>query len=591
MDRTIVYTGQIPLDVNILEPQRNAMVGIGALAQATIGAAFGADGFAVTPSIPADLVLNVGPGSVYAQGVIDQTAYGSLPAIVGETTVLQGISLDTVPLTFVPPGGAGQAVNYLIQVGISVTDTVPVVLPYYNAANPIVPWLGPNNSGTAQNTVRRGRAVLSAKVGVAATAGTQATPAPDPGFYGLYVVTIANGQSALTSNDVTLYAGAPFIPTTLQKLPNNIQSGKWTFAIDTGTANEIVANLSPAPAALVQGLRFSVLKTGLANDGPAKINLNVTGSKWVKTIDGADLVKGELPANAILDFAYDGTNFQLLSVAPSPRKPIRANITLYVRNDGNDSNTGLANTSGGALKTLQAAWDRASALYELSGFRLTIQFGQSGTYAGAILWNRGLNGDIHIKGDTAAPSNYTIGLQTTTPSFVGAIYCFASDVTIEGVTINGTTTGNVTVIGAANNGVLSLSEIVISYTNVNTSAVLISAQYGGAINLNGNITISGGGTVSQVCGASDFGRILGGSVVPLNLTVQNLTWTIAFASAGDQGNQKWASSTCTITATGVTGPRYLVQLVSVINTIGGGANFFPGTVAGTQVTATSGHYA
>jgi hypothetical protein len=39
---------------------------------------------------------------------------------------------------------------------------------------------------------------------------------------------------------------------------------------------------------------------------------------------------------------------------------------------------------------------------------------------------------------------------------------------------------------------------------------------------------------------------------------------------------------------GATGKRYVAELNGVINTFGGGANYFPGNVAGT--TATGGQY-
>lgn len=321
MDRDIVFAGQIPLDVNILQPQKNAMIGIGALAQAVIGPQaaspqFAIDGLACSPMTPASLALNIGPGSVYAQGVIDQSAFGSIPADLTETTVLQGILLDSVPLTFVPPVTAGNAVNYLIQVAISITDNTPVVLPYVNPSNPTVPWLGPNNSGTSQNTVRQCTVSLVAKAGVSSSAGTQATPAPDAGYFGLYVVTVANGATALTSTNFSVYPNAPFIPTTLMAVPQNVQSGKWTFAQDTGSANALVATLSPAPAGITKGLRVCVLKTASPNSGTATLNLNDGGAFPIARMGGAPLSGGEMPGLSMIDFAFDGAVWQLQTVTP-----------------------------------------------------------------------------------------------------------------------------------------------------------------------------------------------------------------------------------------------------------------------------------
>ena len=45
MDRNIVYPGSIPLDTDILYPNRNAMVGIAALTAATLGSIVVATGW------------------------------------------------------------------------------------------------------------------------------------------------------------------------------------------------------------------------------------------------------------------------------------------------------------------------------------------------------------------------------------------------------------------------------------------------------------------------------------------------------------------------------------------------------------------
>lgn len=318
MNRTIPYAGEIPLVDDFLRAQRDAMTGVGALALAAIGRNVAVAGMACVPNSPPTMVLNIQPGSIYLEGVIDQTNYGSLGAVLSQTTALQGLLLDPFSLTFIAPVGVGQAVAYLIEAGLSVSDTTPIVLPYYNAGNPSVPWLGPNNSGVSQATRREVAALVRAKAGVAAPAGTQAVPAADPGFYPLYVVTIANGQTGLSTNDFVVAANAAFLPTNLESIPADIQSGKWSFALDTGTANDLVAALSPAPASLVVGMRFSIKKSAAGNTGPGTLNLNGSGARAVKTTSGGGLTGGEMPGLGLLAFSFDGTNFQLLNSIPLP---------------------------------------------------------------------------------------------------------------------------------------------------------------------------------------------------------------------------------------------------------------------------------
>ncbi|MCU4159391.1 hypothetical protein AiwAL_04640 [Acidiphilium sp. AL] len=218
MDRTIVYPGAIPLDTDILNLNRNVMVGIGALNAAVLGTAMVADGLACTPTVPASLTVTVAPGSITQLGPLDINAYGSLPADQAEQIVKTGINLDPVTFTLAVPASSGESVNYLIEATFSETDAVPVVLPYVNAANPSLPYSGQGNSGGAQNTARVQRVQLQVKPGAAASAGTQTTPPVDTGWVGLYVVTVNYGQSAITSADIVTLPGAPFLAFKLPQL-------------------------------------------------------------------------------------------------------------------------------------------------------------------------------------------------------------------------------------------------------------------------------------------------------------------------------------------------------------------------------------
>jgi hypothetical protein len=211
MDRNIVYPGSIPLDTDILYPNRNAMVGIAALTAATLGSNVVVDGLACTPTLPASLTVNIGHGSITQISSLDATAYGSLAADVADQIVKTGINLQATSFTLAAPASSGQSINYLIEAAFSETDTDPVVLPYVNAANPAQAYSGPGNSGTAQNTQRIQRVQLQVKPGAAASSGTQTTPAVDSNWVGLYVVTVNFGQSAITTTNIKTVAGAPFL--------------------------------------------------------------------------------------------------------------------------------------------------------------------------------------------------------------------------------------------------------------------------------------------------------------------------------------------------------------------------------------------
>ncbi len=211
MDRPIVQAGAIPLETDILSGAKFAMVGLGNLIQSVLGTGTLADGLVCSATTVPSLAVTVSPGAIYAQQNVDGTAYSSLPADTTHQVMKQGLLNDAVTLATPAPATAGQSVVYLIQAAYADQDALPVVQPYYNASNPAIAWSGPANSGTAQNTVRRGVCVVSAKTGVPAATGSQATPAPDAGYVGLYAVTVANAQSTVTAGNIALAANAPFV--------------------------------------------------------------------------------------------------------------------------------------------------------------------------------------------------------------------------------------------------------------------------------------------------------------------------------------------------------------------------------------------
>lgn len=245
MDRGIIYPGQIPLETDLLFAQKSSMVGLAKLAAAMFGTSTIVNGLAVAPNSPAALNVLVGPGEVYALVNIDGTAYSSIAADTTHQILKQGISLDTLTVSCATPGTAGFSINYLIQATFSEVDGTPVALPYYNASNPATAYSGPANSGTAQNTRRAGTVVVSAKAGTAATTGTQTTPAPDAGYVGIAVVTVANGQTTITSGNITAYSSAPVMPSS-GMIIGGFQQDLFNTAKAGGTSDAITAAFAPA---------------------------------------------------------------------------------------------------------------------------------------------------------------------------------------------------------------------------------------------------------------------------------------------------------------------------------------------------------
>lgn len=94
---------------------------------------------------------------------------------------------------------------------------------------------------------------------------------------------------------------------------SDVQSGAYSSSADTGTANNYVLTLNPAPTAYGAHQRFSFV-AGNANTGASVINVNGLGNKSIKKNGGADeLVANDIKAGSIVVIEYDGTDFQLIS--------------------------------------------------------------------------------------------------------------------------------------------------------------------------------------------------------------------------------------------------------------------------------------
>jgi len=218
MDRTIVYPGAIPLDTDLLNTNRNAMVALGALISATLGTSSIYDGLTVIPTSPASLSVFVAPGCITQMASVDATGYGSLLPDIGDPLMKMGINIGYTVLTLTAPTVSGQSISYLIEAAFQELDLDPVVLPYYNAANPTAAYMGPNNSGVAQATRRVQSVHLTAKPGTAAATGTQTVPAVDAGSIALAVVTVDQGQTQITAGSITMLPSGAIVPFKLPAL-------------------------------------------------------------------------------------------------------------------------------------------------------------------------------------------------------------------------------------------------------------------------------------------------------------------------------------------------------------------------------------
>jgi hypothetical protein len=266
MDRIFFYPGELMQDTDLLNMEKNTMIGLGAVLEMMLGANQIVSGFTCS-ALPNNAVtgaafaVSISRGFMTSYQEVDPNAFGSVGTDTARNVMKCGVNLSssTVALTNAGPNTSGQAINYLISAGFSEGDTEATVLPYVNAANPSQPYSGQNNTGTTQNTVRQQSVVFEVTAGAAANAGTQTTPAAPAGYVPLFVVTITNGDAAVQSGEIAQSPLAPIIPHVLQSL----SPGFSTSATLTAAEGNIVV-----PAGVTR-MRLTALGGGGGGGGAA----------------------------------------------------------------------------------------------------------------------------------------------------------------------------------------------------------------------------------------------------------------------------------------------------------------------------------
>ena len=128
---------------------------------------------------------------------------------------------------------------------------------------------------------------------------------------------------------------------------------------------------------------------------------------------------GGIAATTVQD-AINELDAEKASVA-SVREKLTAARTYYVRTDGNDSNSGLANTSGGAFLTIQKAVDVCAAI-DLGIYDATIMVG-AGTWTAATTLKTTVGaGKVIIRGvndDMTSTVVHTTGASCFSGAFAG----------------------------------------------------------------------------------------------------------------------------------------------------------------------------
>ena len=281
---------------------------------------------------------------------------------------------------------------------------------------------------------------------------------------------------------------------------------------------------------------------GLAGDDDLHVKVSPDGATWFEAIR-IDRASGRL------SFPASG----------GPRQTLTANCIYYVRTDGNDGNSGLADTSGGAFATINAAITAAAAL-DCAIYDVTIQV-RDGTYTTPVVLKPMLGaGTFSIQGNAAAPGNVVIA--TTAASAITA-----DRWTVKDLKLTTATSGHCL-------DVKNFSTVKFSNLDFGTcSAYHIFAAAYGSITAVGNYAVSGGAVY----------HIAANAAVDVSSRMVTYSNSLNFSAANflsGRGGVVTCYSMSFANGASVTGQRFSAQDGGVIFTGSAGTSYIPGSSPG-----------
>ncbi len=312
----IEYTNQVVWETDFLRTNLYAQTGINALSnavlntgQTTPNAAIVA-GMACAPVSPPGLQVVVGPGCLFNIQNLFPQAYGvyGVDTNANHNQYKECINFNPATLNTAAPVGGGNSVYHLIEVIDTLTLANPVSRPYYNSAAPASPIF------TTEPDTYVDLPSFVVKTG---TPGVSPTPpTPDAGYTPLYLVLVANGQTSISSGNITVAPNAPFLTEGLTNkisaataaglfsplaYRNGVINGNMivtqrsaaTIVINTGVYGKVDAMLvtvsgssvSAGTADAASGLSYGSTGTALYINGLTCSGCVVTTSHFIESLD------------------------------------------------------------------------------------------------------------------------------------------------------------------------------------------------------------------------------------------------------------------------------------------------------------------
>lgn len=253
-------------------------------------------------------------------------------------------------------------------------------------------------------------------------------------------------------------------------------------------------------------------------------NTTLVGTDTTQTLTNKSLTSPTLTGTPIAPTAANRTSTTQVAttafVTTQTRELLTGARSYFVRTDGNNSNTGLANTSGGAFLTLQKAMDTIVNTLDTGGQAVTVNIAD-GTYTTGLAisfpWTGG--GQITFTGNAVTPDNVFINASTG--------YGFLNSVPLPGTL----TISHMKIASTVNDCIRNGGSGNIFFNDITFGAA--GTMHIAATSIGASVTASGGyrivdnpaGTVHAYCQSQGQIFIRG---VPITIGPKKLTCAVGF---------------------------------------------------------------
>lgn len=380
-----------------------------------------------------------------------------------------------------------------------------------------------------------------------------------------------------------------FIPVTTSNLSNQTSI---TNAIDQNFAalqtilNDVLARGGTSPNTMQSVLDMNSnqiinLPSPATAQSPARLqDLNSALNPTPAILSGSNVYTGSNSFTATTNFnAITATSAVVSSITINgytPRIVLTAPLNLYVDVAlGNDSNSGLS-SGAGAFKTIQHAVDTVATKYDLAGQGATINLSNA-TYTENVSLGAyyGRNRQGHSTGNPVTILGSSTVIAVSSGNCITAVQTGGFEWILSGLIMSTATGGQIIEADAFSWVVIGPN---MNFNGAGGGNPHMAAINGGIIEFSTTgYTISGGGGVHLYV-------YTGGKILCNGSCIATLTgvpgFGTAFAYAYDGGQILLPVGTYSTQGFSGLGPRYSSNTNGVIDTAGGGANFFPGNTAG-----------